>query len=272
MALKINTNIPSLRSDREISKKTAALNKNFESLASGKRINRASDDPAGLSIALALQTSASVSDVARRNINDAVSASNIAEGAISTASDISARLSELASQASNGVLSDEQRESLNSEFNALRSELDRISQTTEFNGQQLLGGSANFVVQAGTDGSSNSQISVPFPSVSAAGLGLSSNLSSQASARQALDETRAAVDRLAQSRGDIGATVSRLEVANENLRASSVNERDAASQILDADIAEQAAQLTANRIGQQAAVAVKAQANLTSQLALRLLS
>jgi flagellin len=271
MALTINTNIPSLRSDREIQKKSNDLKTSMEQLASGKRINRASDDPAGLAVAMSLLTNVSVSDVAQRNVNDAISAANIADGAISTASDIASRLGELAQQASNGTLSAEQRTALNNEYTALRSELDRISQTTEFNGQQLLSGESNYSVQAGTTGGSNSQVGIPLPGVSSASLGLSSTLSSQSGALTALSEAKAAVGRLAEARGNIGASVSRLEVANENLRAASVNEQDAASQIFDADIAEQSANSVASRIQQQAAVAVKAQANILPQLALKLL-
>ena len=271
MALTIRSNIPSLQADKQIQKRSQDLAKNYESLSSGKRINKASDDPAGLAVALNLLNQADTSDVAQRNISDAVSATNIAEGAISTASDITTRLSELATQASNGALSADQRTALNTEFTSLTQELDRIAQTTEFNGQQLLSGSTTFVVQTGTDGSANSQLAVPLPGVSSSSLGLNSRLDSVDNARKALDETRKAVESLAQSRGDIGSSVSRLDVANENLRASAVNTRDAASQIYDADIAEQSARSIANRIGQQAAVAVKAQANIAPQLAIKLL-
>lgn len=271
MALTINTNVASLQADRNVEKSTNKLKSSLEQLASGKRINRASDDPAGLSVAISLLANSSVSDVAQRNISDAVSAANIAEGGISTASDITGRLAELAQQASNGTLSAEQRTGLNNEYNALRAELDRVAATTEFNGQSLLSGSTSYSIQAGTNGSSSSQLSVPLPGVSSSSLGLSSSIGSQADALNALNEAKSAVNRLAEARGEIGATVSRLEVATENLRASSVNEKQAASQILDADIAEQSARSISARIQQQSAVAVKAQANILPQLALKLL-
>lgn len=271
MALSINTNIPSLQADRQLAKKTDALKKNFEKISSGLRINHASDDAAGLSIGTSLLTDARIDDVGTRNISDAVSAADIAEGAIGSATDIVTRLGELSQQAANGTLSATQRSALNNEFQALRTELDRIATTTEFNGQQLLNGNSSVAVQAGDDGSSSSQLSIAFPGVSASALGLASDISTQANAEASLDSAKTAIGSLAQARGGIGASVSRLDTAFENLRSSSTNARDAASQILDEDIASSAANLTANRIQQQAAAAVKAQANIQPQIALKLL-
>jgi flagellin len=267
----INDNIPSRKVDRELSKKTNELRKNFESLSSGKRVNSASDDPAGLAVALDLLTDAAVSDVGSRNISDAVSAANIADGSLQSATEITTRLSELATQASNGTLSDSQRGQLNKEYQSLRTELDRISQTTEFNGQKLLNGSTSISVQAGTDSQSTSQLAVNFPGVSSSSLGLSSDISTQAGAKAAIDEAKAASETIASARGTIGADVSRLDTALENIASASINLRDAASQILDADIAETSAKLTANKIGQQAAIAIKAQANIQPENVLKLL-
>lgn len=268
----INSNIPSLRVDRALSKKSDELRKTFNQLSSGLRVNSASDDAAGLAIATDLLSNAKIDDVGSRNISDAISAANIAEGALNSASDITSRMGELASQASNGTLSASQRSALNNEYQSLRSELDRISQTTEFNGMRLLGGGTSIGVQAGNDSSSNSQLSLNFPGVSSSSLGLSSDISTQQNAMSALDEAKSANQSLAQARGDIGSGVSRLDTAFENLRSASVNSKDAASQIMDADFAEITSRLTANKIGQQAAVAIKAQANLQPQNVLKLLN
>jgi len=246
---------------------TNNLQNNFKKLSSGLRVNSASDDAAGLAVATELLTSARIDDQGSRNISDALSATNIAEGAIGSASDITSRLNELATQASNGTLSASQRSSLNTEYQALASELDRISQTTQFNGVQLLGGNTEIGVQAGQTG-----LSIKFPGVSSSGLGLASNLSSQESARAALDESKAAVEALAQARGDIGSSVARLDTAYENIRSSSVASKSAASQILDADFAEVSSKLAASKIGQQASVAINAQANLQAQNVLKLLA
>lgn len=252
---------------RILQQNTNNLNNNFKKLSSGLRINSAADDAAGLAVATELLTSAKIDDQGSRNISDALSASNIAEGAIGSASDITGRLNELATQASNGTLSASQRSSLNNEYQALTQELDRISQTTEFNGVQLLNGSTQIGVQAG-----QSELAINFPGVSASKLGLASDLSSQESARAALDESKAAIESLAGARGDIGSSVSRLDTAYENIRSSSVASKSAASQILDADFAEVSSKLAASKIGQQSSVAINAQANLQAQNVLKLLA
>jgi flagellin len=264
----INNNIPSLKVDRSLSKNAQELKKGFNQLSSGLRINKASDDAAGLAIATELLTNARIDDSGTRNISDAISAANIAEGALQSAADITSRLGELATQASNGTLSASQRTALNSEFQALRQELDRVSQTTEFNGLQLLGGNTKIGVQAG----GSSQLSISFPGVNSAALGIASDLSSQENAQAAVEEARNAVESLAKARGQIGADVARLDTAFENLRSASVNSREAASRILDANLAEVSARLSANKIQQQASVAVKAQANIQPENVLRLIS
>jgi len=271
MSIAINNNVSSLNNQRQLNKKTSKLGQNFERLASGKRINRAKDDAAGLAIALQLEESARVSVAATRNISDGVSAATIAEGAMDSASSITIRMSELAQQASNGTLSDDQRAALNNEYQSLQSELDRISTTTEFNGQQLLSGNS-IDIQAGTDGTGNSQINLTTPEVSASGLGLTTDLLTQEGAQQALEQSKDATAELASARSEVGAVVSRLETAYDNLKVSTVNELEAASRIQDADVAKEAAGLTANKIGQQIGVSLAAQANQQPALALKLLS
>lgn len=271
MAFSINDNIPSKQVDRQLHKRQEGLNSSLEKLASGKRINRAADDPAGLAVALDLLAVADTAAVATRNISDGVSAASIADGAIQSASDITVRLSELAQQSANGTLSAEQRTSLNNEYQQLTAELDRISATTEFNGQKLLSQSSTINIQAGTDGSSDSRIAIALPGVSSSSLGLTADISTADGARQAVEQTRSAQQSLAKSRGEIGSGVSRLTEAYENLRSGEVSNREAASRILDADVADESAKSIANQIGLQSGVAIKVQANQLPQLALNLL-
>jgi flagellin len=273
MPLTINTNIASLMADRQINDRSAGLKNSFNKLSSGKRITKASDDAAGLAIAMAFLAKADQSAVASRNISDAYSAANIAEGAIESASGIMFRLGELAQQSANGTLSDSQRDSLGQEFNSLVGELDRISQTTEFNGKQLLGGeSSSISIQAGTDGSSNSQLDLTLPDVSSSGLALSGlDIGSQSGAREAITKVKGATESLAQSRGEIGSSVARLEAAYSNLQVARENELAAASRIQDLDFAAETSQLILARIGQQAAVAIKSQANVQPEIAKKLL-
>ncbi len=273
MALKINNASESLSNIRNLGRASADVNRANERLSSGKRINRASDDPAGAAIAAQLAASAEVSSVAARNVSDGVSIANIADGALESASTITSRLSELATQASNGTLSDSQRSALNQEFQSLKSELDRISTTTTFNGQQLLSDSGtSFDLQVGNDGSANSQIQLRTVGVSSNGLGLgSADISTQAGAQAALTQAKAATDTVAQTRGSIGSVVSRLDTAYNTIKTSEVNQREAEDRISSADIAQEKANQVRGLILQKGNVALGAQANSNAAAVLNLL-
>ncbi len=270
MSITINSNLFSLNNQRQINKAGNSLRDAFNKLSSGKRINRASDDAAGAAIAAALRAEQSTSGVAARNISDAVSQLSIADGALQSSQSITTRLSELSTQAANGTLSDSQRSVLNDEFQALSSELDRINQSTEFNGQQVLGSTTS--IQSGTDGSANSQTEIVVGDVSASSLSLDTvDISTQAGAQAGVDATSAAVETIAASRGQIGAAESRLSSAFENIQTRQIGVAEARSRIEDADIASESANLIAARIRQQASVAIGAQGNLQPGIALRLL-
>ncbi|MCC6220772.1 MAG: flagellin FliC [Deltaproteobacteria bacterium] len=273
MSLTIQSNINSLKANKELNKQEAALKKSFEKLSTGKEINKASDNPAALAIAMELLTDADTSTVAARNISDAVSVTNIVDSSLETASDITLRMRELATQASNGTYSNEQREALNDEFQSLSAELDRIAQTTEFNDQQLLSTDGSISLQIGTDGDVSSQISLPLKAVSSSSLGLgSTDISTQANATQALSSIESASETLTDARSDVNVVANQLSFTFESLQVSEQNKRDAASRILDADIATESANLVTNQIREKAALAVKAQANIMPELALKLLS
>lgn len=163
--LSINSNIPSLRAQRSLLNASESVASSYARLSSGLRINSASDDPAGLSVAVALTASAQQQSVAGRNINDGVSALNIVDGALSSQVEILGRLQELATQAANGTLSSKQRQSLQTEYLSLVQEFGRIGETTTFNKVSLLksGNGTNssaLNIQAGTDGSSNSNLQI----------------------------------------------------------------------------------------------------------------
>ena len=266
-----NTNISSLNADRQIGKSSKALNKNFEKLSSGKDINKASDNAAGLAVALELLAQADTSAVASRNISDGVSLINIADAATEVAGASVARLEELAAQAASGQFTDAQRAQLQAEFSAIRDELDRQAQTTEFNGQQLLQNSS-VDIQAGTDSSADSRINIKLNELSSDGLGIPTDISSQESARNSLESLKSARNTISSQRGDLGAARARLDTAFNNLKTSELNAREAASRIQDADIAKETADKTANEIRLQSGIAVKAQANQAPALALKLLS
>ena len=285
MALTLGSNISSLKAQRTLGIVSDKLSQTYERLSSGQRINRASDDAAGLAIADALKANARVASVAVRNANDGISTIGIADSALGEVGNVLARLAELAEQSANGVFSTAQRSALQNEFTALGSEIERIAVTTEFNGVKLLSGGNVLVLQVGFNSGSTSQISYTGVQGTLQSLGLASTGASslsysisgvtlsegQSASRLALDAINAAIGSLASTRGVLGATESRLQVAINNLSVARENFLSAESRIRDVDVAAEAAELTRLGILQQAGASVLAQANQQPSLALSLL-
>jgi flagellin len=285
MAITIGSNISSLQAQRRLANSSEQLNSTFQRLSSGQRINKASDDAAGLAIADALRSNIRVGQVAVRNANDGISSIGIADASLADIGNVLSRLAELAEQSSNGTFSVSQRSALQNEFTALGSEVERIAVTTEFNGVKLLSGNNNLVLQVGFDSTSTSQISFTGVQGTLASLGLANQNESAlsfslngvtlsegaSSSRLALDAVNRAVASLASTRGVLGAAESRLRVAISNLSISRENLSAAESRIRDVDVATEAAELTRLNILQQAGASVLAQANQAPSLALSLL-
>ena len=285
MPITIGSNIPSLQAQRRLSESNLRLQSVYEKLSSGERINKASDDAAGLSIADKLRADSRVATVAIRNANDGISLVAIADSALAGISNVLNRLAELSEQSANGVFSSTQRSALSNEFVALASEVERIANVTQFNGVALLSGSSSVVLQVGFDSASTSQVSFSGVQGTLSGLGLAGTNSSaltysinagtltdaQSASRNALDAVNRAIGSLAATRGILGATESRLNVAINNLQVAKENFSAAESRIRDADIASESAELTRLNILQQAGAAVLAQANQQPSLALTLL-
>jgi flagellin len=272
MALNVSTNVPSLNAQRHLANSTNLLNRSLERLSSGLRINSAADDAAGLAIADRLRADVRIAIQAIRNASDGVSAIAIGEKALGEVGNVLTRLSELASQSASGTVSNSQRSALQEEFTALVSEIDRISNVTEFNGVKLLSGGTTVALQVGLDGSSNSRISFSTVDGTSSGIGLNSVAISTAEAAQsALGSLSSAIATVAGRRGTLGSVESRLNTAIANLRVARENFAAAESRIRDADVAEESANLTRTTILQQAGVAILAQANQQPALALSLL-
>ncbi len=285
MPITLGTNISSLQAQRRLGTSSAKLSTTFERLSSGQRINRASDDAAGLAIADSLRADQRVATVAIRNANDGISTIAITDSALGEIGNVLSRLAELAEQSANGVYSIEQRSALSNEFVSLASEIERIAVTTEFNGVKLLSGNSSVTLQVGFDSASTSQISFTGIQGTLASLGLAGTGNSaltfsingastdagQSASRLALDAVNSAIQSLASSRGVLGATESRLNVAINNLSVARENFAAAESRIRDVDVASEAAELTRLNILQQAGAAVLAQANQQPSLALSLL-
>ena len=285
MSINIRTNVASLTSQRNLSNSTKGLEKQYARLSSGLRINNASDDAAGLSIAESLKADSKIATVAIRNANDGISVISIADQAIGQITNVLSRLAELAEQSANGVYDNTQRSALQNEFTALTSEIERIAHTTEFNGLKLINGTPTVVFQVGFDGSSTSQVAYSGVEATLSALGLAApgtsivsysiisttNVDSQSAARIALDAVQGAISSVTAARGILGAAESRLDVTISNLEVAKENFEAAESRIRDVDVASEAAELTRLNILQQAGAAVLAQANQQPQLALQLL-
>jgi flagellin len=285
MAITIGSNVSSLQAQRRLAVTSESLNSTFLKLSSGQRINKASDDAAGLAIADSLRANIRVSQVAVRNANDGISSIAIADASLADIGNVLTRLSELAEQSASGTFSVTQRSALSNEFVALASEIERIATTTEFNGVKLLSGNQNLVLQVGFDSTSTSQVSFAGVQGTLQVLGLAATGSSAlayslngasldaggSASRLALDAINNAIATLASNRGILGAAESRLKVAISNLSISRENLAAAESRIRDVDVAQEAAELTRLNILQQAGASVLAQANQAPSLALQLL-
>jgi len=284
MAVRIFNNIPSITAQRILGVNNNRLALSVERISSGIRINRAADDAAGLAISIGLRSDVRALRQAVRNAGDGISLLNVTEGALNEQSGILIRLRELASQAATGTVGSTERATIQLEFTALRSELDRISATTEFNGTKLINGNlasgiainSHTLIQIGIDNSANSRIDlntqINLSSIDSTQLEIH-NLSVTASseALTALDKINEAIGSITASRGKVGAVQNRLTRSIANLSVSVENLTAAESSIRDADIAEEVAELTRNQILVQTATAMVGQANLIPQSVLQLL-
>jgi len=276
MALTIMTNAASLGAQRNLNKTQDRLQQNVGRLSSGLRINRAGDDAAGLAIASRLNSHVRGLTQAQRNANDAVSMIQTAEGGLGEITGMLNRMRELSVQAANGgTLGTAERASLDSEFQALESEIDRITTVTQYNGATLLDGSlaAGVDFQVGIFDSANDRISTTaFVASDSTALGTSaSDLTTAANAQAAIGVVDAAIDAVSSRRGDLGSIQNRLQVTISNLGSMHENLSAAHSRIMDTDVAEETAAMTRNQILMQAGVAVLAQANQLPSMALSLL-
>ena len=278
MSLFVNTNVSSINAQRQLFDVNDRLNTSFERLSSGFRINSAADDAAGLQISDRLTSQVQGLNMAVRNANDAISLSQTAEGALSEVTTSLQRIRQLAVQSQNGINSSSDRQALQKEVSALRTEISRIATTTQFGSVKIPDGnfSAKFLVGA----NAGQTISVNLSSTnlgsisgfSATGLGITTNNVSTANGASALmSDVDAAISGIGAVRADLGALQNRFQSTIRNLSNISENLSSARSQIRDTDFATETAELTRNQIIQQASVSVLSQANQRPQTALSLL-
>ncbi len=282
MAIRIFNNIVSLNAQRYLGINNDRLAKSVERIASGLRINRGADDAAGLAISETLRSDIRALRQAGRNANDGIAMINTAEGALNEQAGILIRMRELSSQAATGTVGSTQRQTIQIEFNQLRKEIDRISLSTEFNGQLLVDGSLaanaanNIIIQVGIANNDVSKINlnaeVDLTAITSTGLNIK-DLSVTASAEALTSRARinSSIATVTAARGALGAVQNRLIKTIANLSVTVENLQSAESQIRDADIGEEVALLTRNQILVQASTAILAQANLLPQSVLQLL-
>ncbi|MGI9591433.1 MAG: flagellin [Myxococcota bacterium] len=273
MGLRINTNTASLNAQRNLTQTTTNLQRSMERLSSGLRITRASDDAAGLAISERLRAEVRSLQQAQRNALDGISMLQVAEGAMNETSSILIRLRELAIQSANGTLGAGERGALDTEFQALLGEIDRVAAVTTFNGQPLLDGTTATVnFQVGANATANDVISVTGVDATAAGLAVGAlAVDSDVNALAALSALDTAIDSVSTLRAGFGTAQNRLESTIRSIAVSVENTAAAESRIRDVDVAAETAILTRNQVMQQAGIAVLAQANVSSQSALALL-
>ncbi|MBU9711757.1 flagellin [Evansella tamaricis] len=254
----------------------------MERLSSGKRINRAADDPAGLAISEKMRAQIRGLNQAVRNAQDGISMIQTAEGALNETHAILQRIRELANQAANDTYSESDREQIQNEINLLIDEINGISGRTEFNTRSLLngdgeGGSSQFTLQIGANGGQTMVLAIG--NMSSVGLGLSSDpdsehyldVTSHEKASAALDRIDVAIQKVSSERSRLGAYHNRLEHTISNLMTTSENLQAAESRIRDADMAKEIIEYTKRSILSQVALAMIAQANKQAQNVLKLL-
>ena len=273
MALRINSNVASVFSQKHLSRSQERLSDNFAKLSSGLRITKAADDAAGLAISESFRADIRSLSVAVRNTNDGISMVQTAESSLSEIGSALSRMRELAVQSSSDVLQSAERVYLNTEFVALRGEINRIADVTEFNGLKLSNGvTASVDVQVGIRNSGNDRITVTLQDADATALGVGATaINTAVTAQAALTTLDTAIDSNNLRRANYGSVQNTLSSALHNLESYSENLVAAESRIRDVDFASETADMTRNSIFQQAGVAVLAQANVSPQVALQLL-
>ncbi len=275
MALVINTNIASLEAQRNLAHSQTALATTFQKLSSGMRINTAADDASGLAISENMQAQIRSFGSAERNANNAVSMAQVAEGALGQMSNILSRMRELSVQGANGDLTATDRGYMNTEFVSLRDEIDRMVQSTKFNGKDLLSGpTVSIDFQVGINNTAADKIAVDFGNMTIAALGIDQSGVDGADATNSLasiSAVDAAIANVSARRADYGAVMNRLQLTVANTQSMRTNLSAANSRIRDVDVAEETASMARSQVLSQAGVSVLSQANQGPQLALKLL-
>ncbi|RDI39950.1 flagellin N-terminal helical domain-containing protein [Aquicella lusitana] len=275
MAIVINTNVSALLAQNYLTSNQAGLTKAMQRLSSGLRINNAADDPAGMAIAVSMgQTSSSLSQGAQNGLNG-VSLVQTAQSAMNNISNILQQMSTLASQAATGTYSSTQLGNLNTTFQALLDEIERVAQSTQFNGIDLLNGTTSSItIQVGANNTSNDRLTITLEELTTGSSGLniaSLDISTNSGAQTAIDTLQTAVSSVTTALAQVGANEVNLTAAVSNNNALVASLDAAKSRVQDADYASESSMLAKFNILTQSNIAMLAQANALPGMALQLL-
>ncbi len=271
MGITVNTNISSLVAQQYLNENQSKLSKTFQRLSSGLRITEAKDDPAGLAIAESMKSSVRALKQGSRNGSDGISLLQTAQGAVSDTLNILQRMREIASQGASGTYSSGDLANLDVEFQALLSEVDRVNNTATFNGIALLNG-GSVSIQIGEGNTANDRLSITLTDTTTTTLNIDSDdVSTSGNAQTALDNLTSAIADLTAGLATLGAGQSNLDTAIQSNDSRATNLDTARSRIMDADYAEESANLAKYMIMNQSNVAMLSQANTAPQLVLKLL-
>lgn len=277
MGFRINTNVASLQAQNALRKTTSESQDSLAKLSSGSRINKSSDDSAGLAISEKMKSEIRSANQASRNANEGISMIQVAEGALNETSSIVTRMRELAVQSSSDTIGDKERNMSELEFQQLKQEIDRISAATRFNGKNLLDGSEDTLsIQVGT----GSNMEVDTIGINLQNLASNSeslkisamSVKSKDGARSGLNSLDEAMDKISGQRAILGSVQNRLNSSVSNLSTFTENLSAANSRIRDVDYAEETAKQAKNSILTAAGTSVLAQANNLSQNVFKLIA
>jgi len=274
--MKINTNIASLNTQKSLNRSEKNIATSLERMSSGKRINSAKDDAAGLAIALKFAAQIAGSQQAARNANDGISMLQTAEGGLQSSVDNLQRMRDLAVQSANATNSSTDRQALQVEFSALQGEVTQTIENTDFNGNKVLNNSQNMAFQTGPNASATNQTIISTSNVLAnADVNAAVNASeitTQVASGAAIAEIDAAIEQVNLERARLGASQNTMESTVSNLESSVISQSSAQSRIEDADYAKESANMARDMILQKAGIAVMGMANTNAKLVSGLLN
>lgn len=276
MGLRIATNVASQEVQKNLQKTAQTSQDSLNKLSSGSRIMKASDDAAGLAIGKRLEATSRGLKQAQRNANDGISYVQTAEGGLNEVSNILTRLRELSVQAASDTVGDNERGLLDQEYQQLIQEVDRISESTEFNGAKLINGEGNGTLSFHVGAEAGEANKIEFDSSStdstSGTIGIAGlSVADKGGAEGAIADIDGAIDTISAYRANLGSVQSRLQSTSSNLGVQIINQDSAKSAIMDTDVAEEASKLAASNVIKQAGVSALAQANSLPNSALRLI-